>query len=104
MLGHKGILAEVPVFDGLHHDRLVQLISGRNEAMYKEDVGMPGICDCPESELLGVVNLGKELWGESWGRLEHWVDASACRSIELRRGTGTIKHLSLKVLWIQEAI
>ena len=54
--------------------------------------------------MLGVVNLGRELWGKAWGRLEHWVDASACRSIELRRGTGTIKHLSLKVLWIQEAI
>ena len=56
------------------------------------------------SEMLGVVNLGKDLWGKSWGRLEHWVDASARRAIELRRGTGTIKHLSLKVLWIQEAI
>ena len=57
------------------------------------------------SELLGVVTLGKELWGNEWGgRACHQTDASACRFMELRRGAGSVKHLSLKVLWIQEAV
>ena len=36
-------------------------------------------------------------------RTTHRVDASACRAIILRRGSGGLKHLSVKTLWVQEA-
>ena len=57
------------------------------------------------AELQGMLNLVRELRGEStWGSLTLSVDASACRAILLRRGSGSIKHLSLQVLWVQEVI
>ena len=42
--------------------------------------------------------------GGSFGRLRHFVDASACKAILLRKGTGTLKHLETKDLWVQEVI
>ena len=57
------------------------------------------------AELQGMLNLVRELRGEpAWGTLTLSVDASACRAILLRRGSGSIKHLSLQVLWVQEVI
>ena len=49
--------------------------------------------------------MGREVWGDGWGgRPCHQTDASACWFMELRRGAGSVKPLSLKVLWVQEAI
>ena len=31
----------------------------------------------------------------------HQVDATACRAIILRRGSGSLKHLHVKDLWVQ---
>ena len=56
------------------------------------------------SEGVGVLNMLREIHGERWGTMDHNVDASACRSIILRRGVGSIKHLSLKVLWVQSIV
>ena len=38
------------------------------------------------------------------GHVIHRVDASACRAIMLRRGCGGLKHISVKSLWVQEAV
>ena len=32
------------------------------------------------------------------------MDASACRAIILRRGCGGLKHITVKSLWVQEAV
>ena len=32
------------------------------------------------------------------------MDASACRVIMLRRGCGGLKHITVKSLWVQEAV
>ena len=32
------------------------------------------------------------------------MDATACRAILLRRGCGGLKHLTVKSLWVQEAV
>ena len=55
------------------------------------------------SEALGVINLWDELFGK---RLDSvvCVDSSACRGMLLRTGTGRVKHLSTKQLWVQAAI
>ena len=39
-----------------------------------------------------------------WGRIIHRVDAGACRAIMLRRGRGGLKHVTVKSLWVQEAV
>ena len=41
---------------------------------------------------------------QDWGRIIHRVDACACRAIMLRRGCGGLKHISVKSLWVQEAV
>jgi hypothetical protein len=56
------------------------------------------------SEGLGVVHMLRERRGEQWGEISHEVDASACRGILLRKGAGGLKHLSVKDLWVQDAI
>ena len=33
-----------------------------------------------------------------------YVDASACKGMVLRHGSGKVKHLSVKQLWVQEAV
>lgn len=55
------------------------------------------------SELMGFINLLKEaavLSAETQGTLR--TDSSAARGTSLRQGTGKIKHLGVKQLWIQE--
>ena len=56
------------------------------------------------TRVLGVLHLGRSLWGEEWGTIRHCLDSSACKSIISRKGSGGIKHLSTKDLWVQEAV
>ena len=37
-------------------------------------------------------------------KLEHKIDATATKGMILRQGAGQMKHLSIKELWIQEAV
>ena len=46
----------------------------------------------------------REFHTQDWGRIIHRVDASACRAIMLRRGFGGLKHITVKSLWVQEAV
>ena len=56
------------------------------------------------SETLASVHLMREFKSNNWGRVVHRVDASACRAIMLRRGCGGLKHITVKSLWVQEAV
>ena len=56
------------------------------------------------SETFGFVHMMRELHPQDWGRIIHRVDASACRAIMLRRGCGGLKHITVKSLWVQEAV
>ena len=53
---------------------------------------------------VGLLNLLREIFDESFGQgqLVHAMDASAARSMVLRRGVGTLKHLEVRDLWSQE--
>ena len=42
-------------------------------------------------------------WTKDNSHRTHYLDASAARSIILRRGVGSLKHLEVKDLWAQEA-
>jgi hypothetical protein len=55
------------------------------------------------SEGLGALHLIRELVGEEC-RVSLCTDASACKGILLRQGSGRIKHLDVKSLWIQGAV
>ena len=61
--------------------------------------GMRGI-----SETLGFVHLMREFESNDWGRIVHRVNVSACRVIMLRRGCGGLEHITVKSLWVQEAV
>ena len=37
-------------------------------------------------------------------KLRVWTDSSAARSICLRQGIGHVKHLSTKILWVQQRV
>ena len=56
------------------------------------------------SETLEFVHLMRESKSNDWGRIVHHVVASACRAIMLRRGCGGLKHITVKSLWVQEAV
>ena len=56
------------------------------------------------AETLGFVHMMREFKTNDWGRIVHRVDASACRAIILRRGCGGLKHITVKSLWVQEAL
>ena len=58
------------------------------------------------SAFAGIVNLARELRGSDFaeGRLSHYVDASACKGILLRRGAGALKHLEVRDLWGQSMV
>ena len=56
------------------------------------------------SETLGFVRLMREFKSNDWGRIVHRVDASACRATMFRRGCGGLKHITVKSLWVQEAV
>ena len=55
-------------------------------------------------KLWGFVRMMREFHPQDWGRIIHRVDASACRAIMLRRGCGGLKHVTVKSLWVQEAV
>ena len=55
------------------------------------------------SEAIGIFNLVKELLGIECA-MTLCTDASACKGIVLRQGSGRIKHLDVKTLWVQGAI
>ena len=55
-------------------------------------------------ELLFIKNIIEEDAGKRALSLVSKVDASACKGIPLRHGVGKLKHLSLKCMWVQEAI
>lgn len=74
---------------------VIALSSGEAE-LYASVTGM--------SRFVGLVNLARELRGETWGKLSHSVDASACKSLILKKGVGGIKHMEAKYLWVQEAV
>ena len=61
--------------------------------------GMRGL-----SETLGFVHMMREFKTNNWGRIFHRVDASACRDIMLRRGCDGLEHITVKSLWVQEAL
>ena len=61
--------------------------------------GMRGI-----SDTLGVVYMMREQKTNDWGRIVQCVDASACRTIMLTRGCGGRKQVTVKSLWVQEAV
>ena len=48
--------------------------------------------------------LIREFKSNGWGRIVHRVGASACRAIMLRRGCGFLQHITVKSLWVQEAV
>ena len=59
------------------------------------------------SALTGTVNLMREVMGQedyASGALNHYVDATACKSMLLRRGAGAVKHLEVRDLWGQELV
>ena len=56
------------------------------------------------SRSIGHWNTLRELRGNTWGNLRHHVDASACKAILMRKGSGSIKHLEVKDLWAQKVI
>ena len=55
------------------------------------------------SETIGLYHLISETWGIT-PKVELCVDASACKGMVLRHGSGKVKHLSVKQLWVQEAV
>ena len=52
----------------------------------------------------GFVHMMREFKTNDWGRIVHRLDASACRAIMLRRGCGGLKHITVKLLCVQEAV
>ena len=54
------------------------------------------------SEGLGLVALMGDL---GWpARLKVWVDSSAAKSMASRVGLGRVRHMEVKLLWLQEAV
>ena len=54
-------------------------------------------------EMVGYYNLIEEIFLDS-PTVSICVDASACKGMLLRHGTGKVKHLSVKQLWSQEVV
>ena len=52
------------------------------------------------SEAIGSANTTRELGHEA--RVRIWTDAAAARGWALRRGSGAIKHMETKYLWVQQ--
>ena len=74
------------------HQDTVSLSSG--EAELKSSC--KGFAEC-----IGLRAVIEFLTGASCG-ISHATDASACLGVLKRRGAGTIKHLTVKQLWVQE--
>ena len=54
-------------------------------------------------ELISSLEIMTFIRGIGWSG-KHKTDASACKGILLRQGAGTVKHLNVKTLWVQEVI
>ena len=74
----------------------VVALSSAEAELYASVVGV--------TRALGVLHLGCSLWGDARGAIRHCVASHACKSIICRKGSGGIKHLSTKDLWIQEVV
>ena len=55
------------------------------------------------AELLHLNNIVTFLRGRSPCLVSN-TDATACRGIMLRQGSGPVKHLSIRQLWVQEVV
>ena len=55
------------------------------------------------SELIGLCHLIEETQKVTVN-LALYTDASACKGMLLRHGSGKVKHLSVKQLWAQECV
>ena len=55
------------------------------------------------AELIYMNNIIAFLRGKNPTLMSN-TDASACRGIMLRQGSGPVKHLSIRQLWVQEAV
>ena len=55
------------------------------------------------SELIGLYHLIEETQKVTVSLILR-TDASACKGMLLRHGTGKVKHLSVKQLWAQECV
>ena len=55
------------------------------------------------SEAIGLRELLQEILGMKVG-IRVSADASACRGMLLRQGSGKVKHLTTKQLWVQGAV
>ena len=55
------------------------------------------------AELIHMRNVVEFLRGAAPSLVSN-TDASACRGIMLRQGSGPVKHLSIRQLWVQEAV
>ena len=55
------------------------------------------------SETLGVINLWEELMKSQLHSTVR-VDSSACKGMLMRSGSGRVKHLSTKQLWVQSVV
>ena len=71
----------------------------QNIALSSAEAELNGICKA-SAEGLGAVYMAREL-GEDIG-LEVLTDSSAARGVIQRSGSGRIKHLQVKQLWVQE--
>ena len=56
------------------------------------------------ANMMVLWNLAREMRGDTWGKATLYVDASVCKSILLRKGSGSIKHLEVKDLWCQRIV
>ena len=71
----------------------------QNIALSSAEAELNGICKA-SAEGLGAVYMAREM-GEKIG-LEVLTDSSAARGVIQRSGSGRIKHLQVKQLWVQE--
>ena len=78
----------------LHWSRTQQVIS-----LSSAEAELHAICKCA-SEGLAIANMSSEMLMTL--PLKLLTDSSAARGIVQRQGTGKVKHLDIKTLWVQE--
>jgi hypothetical protein len=55
------------------------------------------------SEAIGILELYKEIYDKKIN-FKVYTDSSACKGMLLRHGSGRVKHLTTKQLWVQNAV
>ena len=73
---------------------VVSLSSGESE-LHSSVAGL--------TRLVGLLHLFEFLRPDVARKVTHTLDSSAAKGITLRRGSGSVKHLTVKDLWGQEA-